>query len=69
MQARDKLDEVMASKILALTDEVIVVPDKAIIVVRTDVEVAAAVMAAGPEFGKIHKSAKGDFFATFRNRR
>jgi hypothetical protein len=48
--------------IIVPTDEVIIVPDKAVMVVRTDAEVAAAIMAAGPEFGKIHKSAKGDFF-------
>ena len=48
--------------IIVPTDEVIIVPDKAVMVVRTDEEVAAAIMAAGPEFGKIHKSAKGEFF-------
>ena len=57
MQAKTK-----DSGIILHTDEVIVVPDKAIVVVRSDAEVAAAIMAAGTEFGKIHKSAKGEFF-------
>jgi hypothetical protein len=69
MQARDKLDEVMASRIAILIDEAIIVPDKAVIMVRTDAEVAAAIMAAGPEFGKIHKGAASDIFKPFKNRR
>ncbi len=40
----------------------IVVPDTAIIVVRSDEEVAKAVMAAGPAFGKIHKQHHSDHF-------
>ena len=40
----------------------IVVPDTAIIVVRSDEEVAKAVMAAGPAFGKIHKQHHNDHF-------
>jgi len=62
MQAKDGV-------IIVSTDEVIVVPDKAVIVVRTDAEVATAIMAAGPDFGKIHKSAKGEFFFKSQIRR
>ena len=40
----------------------IVVPDTAIIVVRSDEEIAKAVMAAGPAFGKIHKQHHLDHF-------
>ena len=44
-------------------DRVIIVPtDMAVVVVRTDAQVAAAIMAAGPDFGKIHKADKGKFF-------
>ena len=54
---------------IILTDKVIVVPDKVVVVVRSDAEVAAAIMAAGPDFGKIHKGAASDIFKPFQNRR
>jgi len=40
----------------------IVVPDTAVIVVRSDEEVAKAIMAAGPTFGKIHKNHHRDHY-------
>jgi hypothetical protein len=45
----------------------IVVPDTAVIVVRSDEEIAKAVMAAGPSFGKIHKNHHRDHFILRNN--
>jgi hypothetical protein len=41
---------------------IIVVPEKAVIIVRSDKEIAQAVMAAGPDFAKIHKQHRRDHF-------
>jgi len=43
-------------------ENLIIVPEKAVIIVRSDEEVAKAVMAAGPAFGKIHKNHHRDHF-------
>ena len=40
----------------------IVVPDTAVVVVRSDEEIAKAIMAAGPDFGKVQKQHHRDHF-------
>lgn len=45
----------------------IVVPDTAVVIVRSDEEIAKAVMAAGPAFGKIHKQHHRDHFILRKN--
>ena len=42
--------------------KILVVPDTAIVIVRSDEEIAKAVMSAGPAFGKIHKQHYRDHF-------
>lgn len=45
----------------------IVVPNKAVEVVRSDEEIAKAIMAAGTDFGKIHKNHHRDHFILRNN--
>lgn len=52
-------------KNIILQDTGIVVPDKAIVVVRSADQIAKAIMEAGPEFGKINKGAAKDLFKPF----
>lgn len=40
----------------------IIVPEKAVVIVRSDEEIAKAVMAAGPDFAKIHKNHHRDHY-------
>lgn len=47
----------------------IVVPDTAVIVVRSDEEIAKAIMAAGPTFGKIQKQHHRDHFILRNSRK
>lgn len=42
--------------------KILVIPKAAVVVVRSDEEVAKAIMAAGPDFGKIHKNHFNDHF-------
>jgi hypothetical protein len=55
--------------IIVPTDEAIIVPERAIVVIRTPEEFAKAVMKADPSFAKIHKSAANDYFISFQGGR